>query len=97
MSEMQQFQDRIIERLDSMERHASERHIDTLSAFNKLNNLVTGGDDPEGGVIVKLDRLSQAQQSRDKWTIGIGVAAAVALLKSLGAWILSVIGNGGGH
>lgn len=93
----QQFQDRILERLELMDKHASERHQDTLEAVNKLNKIVTGGDDPSKGIVVKLDRLHQSQISRDKWTFGIGVAATAALVKSFGAWIVSAFQNGGGH
>lgn len=93
MSEFQHFQERILSQLESMEKHANERHRDALAAFNKLNTLVTGGEHPESGIIVQLDRLKQAQSTRDKWTFGIGVTAAIALMKSIGAWISTHIGG----
>ena len=45
-----------------------------------LTKLLMGGEHPEEGLIVRVDRLEQKDASRNKWMVAIGTASATAMV-----------------
>jgi hypothetical protein len=64
---------------------AIDEKVDTLS------HVILGNGDPTKGMVVKIDRLIQAQEAhatrsdkREKWIMGIGSALVIVLLTNVG-------------
>lgn len=56
--------------------------------------LLTGGHEPSKGVIVRLDRVEQAEESRKWWFRLMGGGVLTALLAAIKAWFST---GAGGH
>lgn len=77
----------------------SDRDYDELAKrVDRLSNLITGGDDPEKGILMKLDRLIQygemikAREERilrfAMIGVGSGLTGFFSFLASVGMWFL---------
>lgn len=53
--------------------------------IDKLDNLLTGNGEPHKGIVVRLDRVEQREESRNKWTWIVLGASITALIKSFWA------------
>ena len=53
----------------------------------EIKDLLTGGKHPEDGIVVRMDRLEQAEKQRAKWSGAAIVAAITAVVTAIGTVI----------
>ena len=53
----------------------------------EIKALLTGNGHPEDGIVVRMDRLEQAEKQRAKWSGAAVVAAITAVVTAIGAVI----------
>ena len=54
--------------------------------IDKLDTLITGGENPRSGIIVRLDRVEQTEIRRNVWTVAAIGASAAALVSAAYKW-----------
>lgn len=57
------------------------------SKIDRLDHLITGGDSPNSGIIVRVDRIEQREVRRDWWTKTAMGAATVACIGTAWKWL----------
>jgi hypothetical protein len=67
-----------------------EKLEELCEKIDRLDQQVTGGDEPGRGLIIRLDRLEQARASTDKWIAIIAAAAATGFVSGIGAIVWKV-------
>lgn len=55
--------------------------------IDRLDQLITGGDSPHSGIIVRVDRIEQAEQRRNVWTMAAIGASATAVVSAAFKWL----------
>ncbi len=55
--------------------------------IDKLDRIITGGDTPHSGIIVRLDRIEQTEIRRNVWTVAAIGASVVALISAAWKWL----------
>lgn len=55
--------------------------------IDRLDQLITGGDSPNSGIIVRVDRIEQREARRDWWTKTAMGAACAACVGTAWKWI----------
>lgn len=61
-----------------------------LAAVGRLGALLDGGDDPAKGIIVRVDRLEQTEQSRKFWLTTAVSSGLLGGIASAWHWLRSV-------
>lgn len=61
--------------------------LDVREKVNHVHKIITGGEKPEDGLIVQVDRLKQDSERRKVW---VGAAVATAVASGVG-WLFSAI------
>lgn len=66
--------------------------LDVREKVNHVHKIITGGERPSEGMIVRVDRLEQSQNASSR----VGWAALTTAVGTGVAWVLSHIGSGTG-
>lgn len=64
--------------------------LDVREKVNHVHKIITGGESPAAGLIVRVDRLEQSQKSSSR----LGWAAITTAVGTGVAWIMGHIGSG---
>lgn len=62
---------------------------DIMRAVERLTDHVTGGAAPEKGLIVRMDRLEQAQAAQRRWGLAAIGGGGMGILGAVKAWLLT--------
>jgi len=55
--------------------------------IDRLDQLITGGDSPNSGIIVRMDRIEQAEKRRNAWMLAAIGASTTAIVSAAWKWI----------
>lgn len=76
--------DQFYQELSRLREHMDEKLDDMKSDMHQIKSFIIGeGSDDKPGVIVKVDRLEQANKSRNKWLVVLTVTVLPLLISKI--------------